>query len=134
MSMSSPSSTQSALTGSPAAEILDRSVLDQHLEILGSECVAGIIAKFLDTVPETVNQIVQAARDGDLKTLGAQSHKLGSGAVTLGLPALTELSRSVERLAKGGEAEAAIAAATGIAAAVEDAFGALRAVLADLPA
>lgn len=62
-----------------------------------------------------------------MSTLAAQAHKLGSGAVTLGLPALNETVRSVERLARAGRADAAVAAAALVPPVLEETLAALAA-------
>lgn len=110
----------------PPLPILDPAVLDGHVDVLGAECVIDVIGKFLDSAPETAALIARAADSGNIAALAAQAHKLGSGAVTLGLPALNERLRAAEHLAKAGDATVAIAAARTIPAALEGAMTALR--------
>ena len=116
-------------TAPPDAAPLDPSVLDQHKAELGEETVRAIISRFLDTAPATLRLIAAAAEAGELAPLGAQAHKLGSAALTLGLPALARLARSVEHQAKAGD-EAALVAAREMPAAMDQAVAALDRYLA----
>jgi len=88
--------------------LMDRGVLDGHLRLLGSVRVAGIADSFLAAAPETVARIREAAEAGDLHALARSAHKLGSGALTVGLPRLSELAYAVERHGDAGEGDAAL--------------------------
>ncbi|QJE73571.1 response regulator [Aerophototrophica crusticola] len=106
---------QPAAPAEPDPGVLDSSVLDGHREILGPVRVAHVVDSFLLTAPVTVAAVEAALAAGDLKTLGRAAHKLGSGALTVGLPALARLCRETEAKADGGEREIALERAAKIA-------------------
>ncbi|ACI99176.1 response regulator [Rhodospirillum centenum] len=95
-----------AVSGSAEAH-LDHSVLDGHRAVLGESRIAVVIDRFLDAAPETVGAAVSAGSDGDMAALAKAAHKLGSGALTVGLRPLADLARRIEAQAeKGDEREA----------------------------
>lgn len=80
--------------------VLDLTVLEEHLALLGSQRVAQIIDSFARNAPDTLDQIGQALRDGDVPALGRAAHKLASGALTVGLSALAALAKATDTAAK----------------------------------
>ncbi|HYC03828.1 MAG TPA: response regulator [Azospirillaceae bacterium] len=92
----------SPVPASPGAEedeagLLNPDVLDGHREVLGAERVRGIVDSFLRSAPETVARLRQALEGGDLHAAARAAHKLGSGALTVGLPRLSALAYAVEK-------------------------------------
>ncbi|MFC7333273.1 response regulator [Rhodocista pekingensis] len=94
-----------------AAEHLDHSVLDGHRAVLGESRIALVIDRFLDAAPETLGAAVSAGSDGDMPALAKAAHKLGSGALTVGLRPLADLARRIEAQAEKGEESEARAGA-----------------------
>jgi HPt (histidine-containing phosphotransfer) domain-containing protein len=84
----------------PAADepgLLNPAVLDGHVEALGAARVRGIVDSFLTSAPDTVARLRQALDGGDLHAAARAAHKLGSGALTVGLPRLSALAYAVEK-------------------------------------
>ncbi|WP_445376460.1 response regulator [Niveispirillum fermenti] len=104
-SSSAPPSVPSSPQRGPA--VLDLAVLDEHLTLLGAERVAQIIDSFTRNAPATLDQIDQALQDGDVPALGRAAHKLASGALTVGLPALATLAKAADTAAKRQDGAAA---------------------------
>lgn len=104
----------------PDPAVLDGSVLDGHRDILGPARVAHVVDSFLQTAPATVAAVEAALAAGDLKALGRAAHKLGSGALTVGLPALARLCRETEAKADGGAGDTALALGARIPGAYAD--------------
>jgi len=110
-----PSAPQPRSAGAAAvpgpSHLLDARVLDDHLEVLGAGRLTHVVSSFLSASPETVQDIGTAAAADDLSQLARASHKLGSGALTVGLGELAKLARATEQLAKAGDAAGALAEA-----------------------
>lgn len=100
-------------------DVLDVTVLDGHREVLGAQRLAHVIDSFLRASPGTLATIRDASADHDLTALAKAAHKLGSGALTVGLKPLGALCREAERLAEAGND----IAARETAAALDRAFG-----------
>ncbi len=106
-------------TGTPAStgagtarpDLLDRPTLDGHLGVLGPGRLAHVIESFLRAAPATLATVREAMADRDLNALAKSAHKLGSGALTVGLRPLGALCRETERLAEAGDDAGAIAGA-----------------------
>lgn len=93
----------------PYSALLDMSVLEEHLDLLGRGRVAHIIASFLATAPETLGLAATAAQARDLVSLGRAAHKLAGGALTVGAAALAAQARKVEAAARAEDMETALA-------------------------
>lgn len=118
-----------AVPAEPAA--LDRSVLDGHLAVLGPQRLAHVVESFLRAAPATLSAIRDAMADHDLTALAKAAHKLGSGALTVGLAPLGALCRETERLAVAGDDGAALDRAAALERAFAPAVAALEAYLRD---
>lgn len=108
------------------ASVLDRTVLDGHLSILGPGRVGHVIDSFLRSGPACSATIADAVADRDLPGLAKAAHKLGSGALTVGLTTLAALARQIEADAKAGRDELSIAAAQSLPAVLQTGLRALQ--------
>lgn len=103
----------------PSPGVLDQTVLEGHRSVLGDHRLAHVIDSFLRAAPTTLSAIREAIADRDLGGLAKAAHKMGSGALTVGLRTLGATCRETERLAEAGEDTLALAEAE----ALEGAFG-----------
>lgn len=113
------------ITGSEMVPVLDLRVLEEHLSILGAERVAQIIDSFGRNAPLTLSSVAEALSRRDVAGIGRAAHKLASGALTVGLAELARLSKAADTAAKGGDDDAAIAAAEQLTAAFAAGLAAL---------
>ena len=85
-----------------------------------------VIDDFLAGAEPTVARIHEAIARNDLAALAKAAHKLGGGALTVGLWELGELARTAEAQIKTGTAEKALATAARIPALFQAGAEALR--------
>ncbi len=112
-----PPSPPSPLRRPVGGALLDETVLEEHLAILGPHRVAQIIDSFVTNAPGTLSQIDAALGLGDVEALGRAAHKLASGALTVGLLQVAHLSKATDTAAKQQDGAMAKVHAAGIAAA-----------------
>jgi len=117
----------------PAANeqpVLDHRVLEEHRAALGGERVERVILAFLGGIPRILADLDQAAGQRDPDALARTAHRLASGALSLGLPALAAISRRTERQVRAGQIQAAMETIPEIRRHIALAMNALRAVQA----
>ena len=107
-----------------AADLLNLSVLEEHLELLGRARVNHIIDSFLTTAPETLALAASAAQARDLVELGRAAHKLAGGSLTVGAAALAVQARKLEAAARAEDVETALAVAADLSATFQEAAAA----------
>ena len=104
LSANALAAASTAHTDGITASILERSVLDELLEIAGDE-INAIIDVFLDETPQLVRHLQEAAVMPDLKRLGELAHSLKSSSANVGVLALSEAARRLEHGARSGTLE-----------------------------
>ncbi|MCF7750655.1 response regulator [Bacillus subtilis subsp. subtilis] len=87
-----------------ALPILDTSVLDELLEVIGAQ-TAHIIGVFLDDTPALIGQLQDASVAADLDQLRALAHSLKSASANVGASALSAAARRIEHDARAGTLE-----------------------------
>lgn len=104
LSANALAAASTAHTDGITASILERSVLDELLEIAGDE-INAIIDVFLEETPQLVRHLQEAAVMPDLKRLGELAHSLKSSSANVGVLALSEAARRLEHGARSGTLE-----------------------------
>lgn len=90
---------QSRKTGrSLKLDVLDGGALDELTKIMGEE-VPEMIVEFLPQLRARVAKIVEAAIEGELGRVGAESHSLASTAATFGALRVAIIARTLEAAA-----------------------------------
>ncbi|MBL8721308.1 MAG: response regulator [Myxococcales bacterium] len=90
---------QSRKTGrSLKLDVLDSGALDELTKIMGEE-VPEMIVEFLPQLRARVAKIVEAAIEGELGRVGAESHSLASTAATFGALRVAIIARTLEAAA-----------------------------------
>ena len=111
---------------------VDESALAEHVDQLGLEQTARIVAAFEASVTDAPAEIERLARAGDRRALAEVAHRLKSSSMHVGLVRLSRLAGSVETRARGETQDVAEPAAELAAAcrdslvALERAFAAIR--------
>ncbi|MBB6253855.1 Hpt domain-containing protein [Nitrospirillum iridis] len=82
--------------------VLDRGALTSHINDLGVELVRQIAEKYLDDAPSSVAAVRAALDAQDLPLLQRLIHRLGGGAQTVGLEALSQQARKAEHALRAG--------------------------------
>jgi len=129
-----PLSAHGAVGDAPAPpqEGIDRDVLAGLREDLGdAETLRNVVTVFLDRVPLTLAELRTAAERGDQAALLAAAHGLKGTSATLGALILSEQCAELERLARAGRLQDAIARLDDIATQAETASRALQREIAD---
>ena len=129
-----PLSAHGAVGDAPAPpqEGIDRDVLAGLREDLGdAETLRNVVTVFLDRVPLTLAELRTAAERGDQAALLAAAHGLKGTSATLGALILSEQCAELERLARAGRLQDAIARLDDIATQAETASQALQREIAD---
>lgn len=85
--------------------MLDRTKLDQLLEILGDDAdgVGEIIDTFLDDVPRTLADLQAGLEADDAGQVASAAHKIKGSASTLGATTLSEVCKDIEEAANEGD-------------------------------
>ncbi len=112
--------------------LIDEAALQRLLSLIGDDPddLDELIDDYIETAPELVKTIADAGESQDIDAMRIASHTLKSNARDLGATRLAELASAVENACKGGEVDAAIAAAANIeieAAAANEALSTLKA-------
>jgi len=96
------------------------------LENLGGdpELYQELFEFFMDLVPGQLDDLEEAVQSRDLAAVDLQAHAMKGGAANVGAIEVTEASRQLEMLAKGGSLEGAVE----MFAAIREAFTELQAV------
>jgi signal transduction histidine kinase/CheY-like chemotaxis protein/HPt (histidine-containing phosphotransfer) domain-containing protein len=90
--------------GEAPLPVLDNSVLDELLEVIGAQ-TAHIIGVFLDDTPALIQQLQDASVAADLDQLRAIAHSLKSASANVGAIALSVAARRIEHDARAGTLE-----------------------------
>lgn len=90
--------------GDEPLPVLDNSVLDELLEVIGAQ-TAQIIGVFLDDTPALIQQLQDASVAADLDQLRAIAHSLKSASANVGAIALSVAARRIEHDARAGTLE-----------------------------
>lgn len=90
--------------GEESLPVLDNSVLDELLEVIGAQ-TAQIIGVFLDDTPALIQQLQDASVAADLDQLRAIAHSLKSASANVGAIALSAAARRIEHDARAGTLE-----------------------------
>jgi HPt (histidine-containing phosphotransfer) domain-containing protein len=90
-------------------EVLDPTVLKNLHEMVGGdvEFLIDLINTFLEDAPRMLADMRQSLESGDAKLLHRSAHSLKSNSAEFGAMTLSELSRELETLSKGGSVEGA---------------------------
>jgi signal transduction histidine kinase/DNA-binding response OmpR family regulator/HPt (histidine-containing phosphotransfer) domain-containing protein len=90
----------------PPAPVIDRKVLDS-LRRLGpegrSDVLRRVVQLYLDSAPELVSELEQAAAAGDLEALTRASHSLKSSSAYVGALVLSQRCGALEAAARAGD-------------------------------
>jgi len=89
------------------APAFDPAVLESLREAGGDALVTRVVKVFTDGTPGKINEMRAAIAAGDGSRLAAASHYLKSGSANLGLTSFSELTKTLERLGKAGDIDAA---------------------------
>ena len=114
----------------PAPEpVLDPAALERLRSIASTPDSFGrLVASFFANGSSLVDQLTEAAENGNLDVLKRQSHTLKSNAASFGAAALAELCATLESQTRAGSAEGAVELVPQIADAFETAIEALEAL------
>ena len=109
-----------------AADVsVDESVLAEHVDQLGLEQTARIVAAFEASVADAPEEIQRLARTDDCRALAAIAHRLKSSSMHVGLVRLSRLAGALEAGASGESLNVAAMAAE-LAAACRDGLASLE--------
>jgi HPt (histidine-containing phosphotransfer) domain-containing protein len=117
----------------PGAAPIDARVLAEHVEVLGFEETARIVATFEASVAEAPIEIERLAHRGERRALAELAHRLKSSSLHVGLTPLAEHAGALE-LAARGETTDLTASAKDLAAACRSGLTALRRAMARIAA
>lgn len=81
--------------------VLDRDVLDELHAVIG-DAALQIVAVFLEDAPAMVQQLQQAAQNGDEPRLQALAHTLKSSSANVGVLSLSAVAQRIEHEARAG--------------------------------
>ena len=81
--------------------VLDRGVLDELHAVIG-DAALQIVAVFLEDAPAMVQQLQQAAQNGDEPRLQALAHTLKSSSANVGVLSLSAVAQRIEHEARAG--------------------------------
>jgi HPt (histidine-containing phosphotransfer) domain-containing protein len=116
-------------TETAADAVVDDTVLAEHVDQLGFEQTARIIAAFEASVADAPAEIERLALAGDWRALAAIAHRLKSSSMHVGLVRLSQLADTLETRASGESPEVEATAAD-LAAACRDGLAVLGRSLA----
>jgi len=81
--------------------VLDRDVLDELHAVIGESAIQ-IVSVFLEDAPAMVQQLQQAAQNGDEPRLQAVAHSLKSSSANVGALSLSSVAQRIEHEARSG--------------------------------
>jgi len=87
--------------GSKPQPVLDREVLDELHAVIGESAIQ-IVSVFLEDAPAMVQQLQQAAQNGDEPRLQAVAHSLKSSSANVGALSLSSVAQRIEHEARSG--------------------------------
>ncbi|HDS1134689.1 ATP-binding protein [Stenotrophomonas maltophilia] len=87
--------------GSKPQPVLDRDVLDELHAVIGESAIQ-IVSVFLEDAPAMVQQLQQAAQNGDEPRLQAVAHSLKSSSANVGALSLSSVAQRIEHEARSG--------------------------------
>ena len=87
--------------GSKPQPVLDRDVLDELHAVIGESAIQ-IVSVFLEDAPALVQQLQQAAQNGDEPRLQAVAHSLKSSSANVGALSLSSVAQRIEHEARSG--------------------------------
>jgi signal transduction histidine kinase/DNA-binding response OmpR family regulator len=120
-----PSERAPAATPNETETAIDRLVLDQIREDLGSSTVRKVIEEFLRSSPSLIATLRDAAARGDAPAIRALAHNMKGTSATLGAVALSHGCAELEDLSGSGS----VAEAAPRVAAIETLYAAARTAL-----
>lgn len=113
-----------------AAMILDQSIIDGFLQMVGPEMAAELLHELLEAYAEDVPQrmvaIERAIAQSDAEALRQAAHALRSGSINLGAVQVGQLCRELEQMGKSGSTTGAQALYQQLPLAVGQAISALE--------
>lgn len=89
---------------------LDAAALQELKEMAGeeaSEIVVEVINCYLEDSPKLLDAITQAITEGNAEVLRRSAHSLRSSSASLGATSLSQLSKELEYIGRGGNTEGA---------------------------
>ena len=114
----------------PAEGLVRAAVLTDLADAIGAEAVTEAAALFRDSAVTQAEATRAALASGDLAAAGRHAHALKSPAAMLGAEALSEAMARIERAAMARDRAAALAAADGLEALLEQSLASLDQTLA----
>lgn len=105
-----PAKSAAAPAASMEPDIVDATVLGDHVEALGLDQAGRIVATWTEGRAALAAALDEAVAHGDRKALGDVAHRLKSAARHVGLIRLSNLGAEVERTARSTEGAAGAAA------------------------
>jgi HPt (histidine-containing phosphotransfer) domain-containing protein len=85
--------------GRPPSGELDRDLLNQ-VRILGDDGFRRVIDRYLETMPERLDQLATALDTGDLAKVGSIAHQMVGESGLVGLRRVEHLAREIELAAR----------------------------------
>jgi two-component system, sensor histidine kinase len=115
----------------PEAEIIDQKTLAALLESLGGDVdfLKELADAYLDSTPDLLAAMRQAAAAGDGAALQRAAHSLKNGSASMGALALAALCKQLEDMGRSGMLDGAEACIDTAAATYDDVARALRDVV-----
>lgn len=90
--------------------LIDRAILDQMIEDVGSENAEPLIEAFIEELTNQVRVLGEAADQADLAAMERAAHSMKGSAATFGAARLTGVVASIEQAARSGQGDLATAA------------------------
>lgn len=111
-------------------DVIDLQALNRLLEVIGGdpEDLDELLEEFEDVGPSTLKSMQAAAASGDFDALRIASHSLKSNGRDFGATALAKACEDLEHACKAGEVGDPVAQVQAIAAELDRARAALKAV------
>lgn len=106
MTKHSETASQADVTG----DLIDRATLDQMIEDVGPENAEPLLEAFIEELAGQVRVLGEAADRADLAAMERAAHSMKGSAATFGAARLTGVVASIEKLARNGQGDVAIAA------------------------
>jgi HPt (histidine-containing phosphotransfer) domain-containing protein len=85
---------------SSTRKLIQRSVIDDHVQCLGLQQTQGIVAAWRRSAAEMEHSLMAARRDADWARVAQIAHSLKGASRHVGLVALTDAAAALERTAR----------------------------------
>jgi CheY-like chemotaxis protein/HPt (histidine-containing phosphotransfer) domain-containing protein len=115
-----------ALQGRAAGEPIDATVLGEHVDVLGFEQTARIVATFESSVASVPDEIEALAAEGECSKVANLAHRVKSSALHVGLVRLSDAAAMLERQARNENYDELILSAGALAEECRMGLGALK--------